>query len=85
MKSLGVLVLRLPAARSGIQIPVQLPHRPAWRFPVGLGVTTLMLGFVAIANLFSKQIATKYGVAFTLVVFVIFTISEHINCDASAN
>ena len=38
-----------------------------------------MLGFVALANLFSKQIATKYGVAFTLVFFVLFTISERIN------
>ena len=37
------------------------------------------LGFVAIANLFSKQIATKYGVAFTVVFFIMFTISEKIN------
>jgi hypothetical protein len=32
-----------------------------------------------VANLFSKQIATIYGVAFTLVVFVVFTISERVN------
>ena len=38
-----------------------------------------MLFLVAIANLFSKQIATIYGVGFTLVLFVIFTISERIN------
>ena len=69
----------LPAARSGIQIPVQLPASADVEIPVGLGVTTLVLGFVAIANLFSKQIATKYGVAFTIVFFVMFTISEHIN------
>ena len=38
---------------------------------------------MAIANLFSKQIATIYGVAFTLGLFVMFTISEQINQRAS--
>ena len=38
-----------------------------------------MLGAVAIANLFSKQMATKYGVAFTIAFFLIFTISEKVN------
>jgi nucleotide-binding universal stress UspA family protein len=47
--------------------------------PVGLIVTTLILLLVAIANLFSKQIATIYGVGFTAVLFVIFTTSEWIN------
>ena len=47
--------------------------------PVGLATTTLILVLVAIANLFSKQIATIYGVGFTIFVFVIFTISEQIN------
>ena len=49
------------------------------RFPVGLFVTTAVLGMVAIANLFTKEIATKYGVAFTIVFFLIFTISENVN------
>jgi len=52
--------------------------------PIGLGATTLVLGFVAIANLFSKEIATIYGVGFTLVVFMVFTISEHINAKKRA-
>ena len=47
--------------------------------PIGLGTTTLILGFVAIANLFTKQIATIYGIAFTLVLFVLFTISDRVN------
>jgi hypothetical protein len=38
-----------------------------------------MLFFVALTNLFSKRIATIYGVLFTLVVFLVFTLSEHIN------
>ena len=44
----------------------------------------MILGFVAIANLFSKEYATKYGVGFTLVVFVVFTISERINARKRA-
>jgi nucleotide-binding universal stress UspA family protein len=47
--------------------------------PIGLGLTTVTLFFLAIANLFSKRIATIYGVLFTVVLFVIFTISERIN------
>jgi nucleotide-binding universal stress UspA family protein len=34
---------------------------------------------VAVANLFSKQIATKYGVAFTIGLFILFTLSERAN------
>ena len=47
--------------------------------PLGLIVTTLILGMVAIANLFSKQIATIDGVSFTIVLFIVFTVSEVIN------
>jgi hypothetical protein len=39
----------------------------------------LVLGFVAIANLFTKQVATVYGIAFTLVLFVLFTVSSRVN------
>ena len=35
-----------------------------------------MLFLVAIANLFTKQIATIYGVSFTIVLFALFIISE---------
>jgi hypothetical protein len=48
-------------------------------WPVGLAFTTLVLFFVAIANLFSKQIATIYGIGFTLLLFAVFTFSEHVN------
>jgi hypothetical protein len=47
--------------------------------PVGLATTTLVLLFVAMANLFSKQIATIYGIAFTVALFVLFTVSERWN------
>ena len=44
--------------------------------PVGLAATTLVLLLVALANLFSKRVATISGVSFTLLLFTIFTISE---------
>jgi hypothetical protein len=47
--------------------------------PAGLIVTTLILCLVAIANLFTKQIATIYGVSFTIALFIVFTVSEVIN------
>jgi amino acid transporter len=78
LKSLGVLVLRYQRHDQEYKFPFNL-RIAGVEIPIGLGFTTLVLGFVAIANLFSKQIATKYGVAFTLVVFVVFTISERVN------
>jgi len=78
MKALGVLVLRFQRSDQEYKFP--LNTRLAGReIPIGLGLTTLVLGLVAIANLFSKQIATKYGVTFTIVLFLLFTISERIS------
>lgn len=42
-------------------------------------LTTIILFAVAIAILFSKQIATIYGVGFTVVLFLLFSVSERIN------
>src|SRR6202162_6173782 len=78
LKSLGVLAVRYQRHDQEYKFPFNL-HIGGLELPIGLGLTTLILGFVAIANLFTKQIATIYGVAFTLVLFVVFTISEHVN------
>jgi amino acid transporter len=78
MKSLGVLVLRFHRSDQEYKFPFNL-HFRGIELPIGLGLTTLVLGLVAIANLFSKQVATKYGVAFTIAFFIIFEISEKIN------
>jgi amino acid transporter len=78
MKSLGVTVLRFHRSDQEYKFPFNL-HIRGIEIPVGLGLTTLVLGLVAIANLFSKQVATKYGVAFTVAFFLIFEISEKIN------
>ena len=78
MKALGVTVLRFQRTDQEYKVPGNF-HIAGREIPVGLGLTTLVLGAVAIANLFTKQIATKYGVAFTLGLFVMFTISEKVN------
>jgi amino acid transporter len=78
MKALGVTFLRFQRNDQEYKVPFNL--RIAGReIPIGLGLTTLVLGAVAIANLFTKQVATKYGVAFTLILFLVFTISEKVN------
>src|SRR6185369_4587021 len=78
LKSLGVLVLRARRHDQEYKVPVNI-RIGSREVPVGLIVTTLILFMVAIANLFSKRIATIYGVGFTIFLFVIFTVSEHIN------
>jgi amino acid transporter len=84
LKSLGVLVLRYHRHDQEYKFPLNL-QIAGKEIPVGLATTTLVLFLVAIANLFSKQIATIYGVSFTAVFFVIFTISERVNARKLAN
>ena len=78
LKALGVTVLRFQRHDQEYKFPLNLKVGNV-ELPIGLGMTTLVLFFVAIANLFSKQIATIYGVIFTIVLFIIFTISERVN------
>ena len=83
LKSMGVLVLRYHRHDQEYKVPFNF-YIGKTEIPVGLVVTTLTLGLVAIANLFSKQIATIYGVSFTTVFFIIFTISERVNAKRRA-
>jgi amino acid transporter len=78
MKALGVTVLRFQRSDQEYKVPLNI-RIAGYEIPIGLGITTLLLGVVAIANLFTKQLATEYGIAFTLILFVIFTVSEKIN------
>jgi len=82
MKALGVMVLRFQRHDQEYKTPLNL-RVGGKEIPIGLGLTTLTLGFVAVANLFTKQIATKYGVAFTAILFVVFTVSEQVNLRRS--
>jgi amino acid transporter len=77
-KSMGVLVLRFQRSDQEYKFPFNIRLNKI-EIPVGLSVTTLLLLFVAIANLFSKRIATIYGILFTILVFITFTVSDRIN------
>ena len=77
-KALGVTVLRFQRSDQEYKMPLNLRFGGR-EIPIGLMLTTLILAMVAVANLFTKQIATKYGIAFTILLFVTFTISEKIN------
>lgn len=78
MKGIGVLALRFQRHDQEYKVPLNL--RVGGReWPVGLGLTVLVLGFVAVANLISKRIATVYGVSFTILLFTVFIVSERIN------
>jgi amino acid transporter len=78
LKALGVLVLRYHRHDQEYKVPIN-PKIFGKEIPVGLILTTLLLFFTAIANLFSKRIATIWGVGFTILLFVVFTVSEKIN------
>jgi amino acid transporter len=78
MKGLAVLVLRYkqPGQRE-FRVPLNLKIAGV-EVPVGLGLITLVLVALCVVNLFTKQVATVSGVAFTLVFFAVFELSEKI-------
>jgi hypothetical protein len=78
LKGLGVLALRFRRHDQEYKTPFNLRIGNV-EIPIGLGFTVASLFFIALANLFSKKIATIYGVSFTLLLFVVFLISEHVN------
>jgi amino acid transporter len=79
MQGLSVLVLRYKQPEEP-EWKVPLNFRIAGReFPLGLILITLTLFALAIVNLFTKKIATTWGLTFTLTIFVIFVVCEHYN------
>lgn len=76
MNGLAVLVLRYtkPGQRE-FQVPFNLNIRGV-QVPVGLGLITLTLFLIAIVNLFTKPVATMAGGAFSILLYVVFTVSE---------
>jgi amino acid transporter len=79
LKSLAVLVLRYrdPGPREW-RVPLNL-RIGGTELPIGLALVTVALFAVALINLFTKQLATIWGVTFTLILYVVFIISEHQN------
>jgi amino acid transporter len=78
LKALGVLVLRYQRHDQEYKMPLNVRIGQT-EIPIGLGITTCALFLIGIANLFSKRIATIYGVSFTIVLYTLFMISERIN------
>jgi amino acid transporter len=78
MKGLAVLVLRYkqPGERE-FRVPLNLKIRSI-EVPIGLGLITITLFSLCLINLFTKQVATLSGVAFTIIFFAVFTVSEKI-------
>jgi hypothetical protein len=76
MKSLSVLVLRYkqPEGREW-KVPLNFRIRNV-EIPVGLGLITISLFFLAVINVITKKAATISGVTFTLVFFAVFELSE---------
>ena len=76
MKALAVLVLRFkePQAKRW-RVPFNL-HIGGTEIPVGLGLITLVLFSLAGINLLTKTTATMSGVAFTVILFTVFWLSE---------
>ena len=78
MKGLAVLVLRYtePGKRE-YRVPLNF-HIGKIEIPLGLALITLTLIALCGINLFTKQIATISGLAFTLAFFIAFEISEKV-------
>jgi amino acid transporter len=78
MKGLAVLVLRFkqPGERE-FRVPLNL-RLGKLEVPVGLGLITLTLFALCVINLFTKQVATLSGIAFTVIFFTVFATSERI-------
>jgi amino acid transporter len=76
MNGLAVFVLRYtnPGQRE-FQVPFNFTIGKT-QVPVGLGLITLTLFLIAFVNLFTKPVATMAGGVFSVVLFVVFTISE---------
>ncbi len=77
-KSLAVLVLRFtePGHRD-FRVPGNIMIGKL-ELPIGLALITLLLFAVALINLLTKPLATQAGIAFSIFLYIVFTISEKI-------
>lgn len=78
LKALGVTALRFQRHDQEYRTPLNL-RLGRLELPVGLLLTTLVLLLVAVANLFTKQAATIFGVSLSLVLLGLFAVSERVN------
>ena len=83
MKGLAVLVLRFkqPGERE-FKVPLNLTIGGV-EIPFGVALITLALFALCFINLFTKQVATVSGAAFTIIFFAVFEISEKVTKSKS--
>src|SRR5436305_8234926 len=75
-KGLAMLVLRFKdRSPREWKVPLNI-YLDNKEIPIGLGIITALLFSVAGINLITKQVATMSGIAFTLIFFTIFLVSE---------
>jgi amino acid transporter len=75
-KGLAVLVLRYKhKGERDFRVPFNFKIGNV-EIPLGLGLITVTLIALCLINLFTKQVATTSGVAFTVIFFTIFAITE---------
>ena len=72
-----VLRYRRPEAREW-KVPANI-RAGRLEVPVGLILISLILLSIALTNLLTKQVATVAGISFTVIFFILFTVSERIN------
>lgn len=78
MKGLAVLMLRYQQrGEREFRVPLN-PKFGRIEIPVGLSLITLGLVALCVINLFTKQVATISGVAFTIIFFAAFEISDKV-------
>jgi hypothetical protein len=85
MKGLAVLILRYthPGDRE-YRVPLNFTIFGV-EIPLGLGLITLTLLGIAVVNLFTKKDATIAGVTFSVVLFIVFSISERVTHHSRGN
>lgn len=85
LQAVALVVLRFtsPGTREW-RVPLNLKIG-SFELPIGLTAITLALFSIAMVNLFTKQVATISGIAFTLVLYVAFVVSERATARRRAN
>jgi amino acid transporter len=78
-KTLSMIILRFkPDLPRDWMFPVNFKVGKV-HLPIGMCVAFMFLITASVVNLFTKRIATISGVAFTIIFFAVFQISEHMN------
>src|SRR5262249_23565083 len=77
-KALSMVVLRFKDRQPRAwKVPLNL-RVGSVELPIGLILIFLVLLAVALINLVTKQVATEWGMAFTVIFFIIFTLTERL-------